>query len=141
MTIKPMNKALAGIVLIALLMLGASFILDKESDVTGSFIDEDILGRSSVTLNITGEDFKFIIDGQDNPDINVRQGDKVMIYLSSKEGFHDFVVDEFNAATDRVSQGESTYVEFVADKKGTFEYYCSVGSHRENGMKGNLIVE
>jgi plastocyanin len=29
----------------------------------------------------------------------------------------------------------------VADKKGTFEYYCSVGQHRALGMKGKLVVE
>ncbi len=34
-----------------------------------------------------------------------------------------------------------TFVEFTADKKGTFEYYCSVGEHRVNGMKGKFIVE
>ena len=34
-----------------------------------------------------------------------------------------------------------TFVEFTVDKTGTFEYYCSVGQHRANGMVGNLIVE
>ena len=31
--------------------------------------------------------------------------------------------------------------EFTADKVGSFEYYCSVGSHRSMGMKGVLKVE
>jgi plastocyanin len=35
----------------------------------------------------------------------------------------------------------STFIEFVANKKGKFEYYCSVGEHRAMGMKGNLVVE
>ena len=48
---------------------------------------------------------------------------------------------EFNAATEKVAAGVSSSVEFVADKKGTFEYYCSVGQHRANGMKGKLIVK
>ena len=50
-------------------------------------------------------------------------------------------IDEFNAATERVSAGATTTVEFIADKKGTFEYYCTVGQHRANGMKGKFVVE
>jgi len=92
-------------------------------------------------LTVTGENFKFVIDGNDNPDILVKQGDKVRIEFTSTSGFHDWVVDEFNARTEKVRPGNATFVEFTADKKGTFEYYCSVGSHRANGMKGNLIVE
>jgi nitrite reductase (NO-forming) len=40
-----------------------------------------------------------------------------------------------------VNGGETTSVEFVADKTGTFEYYCSVGAHRAMGMTGSLVVE
>ena len=82
------------------------------------------------------------MNGVENPDIKVKQGDKVKIEFSSTQGFHDWTLDEFNAATKQVMDTDgSTIVEFVADKKGTFEYYCSVGSHRANGMKGNFIVE
>ena len=34
-----------------------------------------------------------------------------------------------------------TSVTFIADQEGSFEYYCSVGNHREEGMVGTLIVE
>jgi len=88
------------------------------------------------TINLTGANFAFSQD-----EIRVKKGDKVKIVFTSTDGFHDWVVDEFNAATNRVNTGEKTSVEFVADKAGTFEYYCSVGRHREMGMKGNLIVE
>jgi len=40
-----------------------------------------------------------------------------------------------------VTPGTPTSVTFVADKTGTFEYYCSVGNHRAQGMVGKLIVE
>jgi len=93
------------------------------------------------TFTLTGENFKFFMDREENPDIRVNEGDTVRIEFKSTQGFHDWVVDEFNAATERVMDGESTFVEFVVDKKGTFEYYCGVGSHKEQGMKGNLIVE
>ena len=94
------------------------------------------------TFVLTGKNFRFVMNGVENPDIKVKQGDKVKIEFSSTQGFHDWTLDEFNAATKQVMDTDgSTIVEFVADKKGTFEYYCSVGSHRANGMKGDFIVE
>ncbi|KKS22075.1 MAG: Plastocyanin, partial [Candidatus Roizmanbacteria bacterium GW2011_GWC2_41_7] len=54
---------------------------------------------------------------------------------------HDFNLDEFNVDGTVVKEGESTMVEFVADQAGDFEYYCSVGQHRANGMVGTLTVE
>ena len=74
-------------------------------------------------------------------EIKVQQGDTVKIVFQNNDGFHDWVVDEFNARTKQINAGATDTVEFVADKAGTFEYYCSVGKHRELGMKGNLIVE
>jgi heme/copper-type cytochrome/quinol oxidase subunit 2 len=104
--------------------------------------EEDGPGDDEIELFIlTGENFKFVRNGVDNPDIKVDLGETVRIEFTSTSGFHDWVVDEFSAATEQVKTDGSTFVEFVADKKGTFEYYCSVGSHRANGMKGNLIVE
>ena len=91
-------------------------------------------------VTLTGENFKFVINGKDNSDINVKQGEKVKITFKVTDGFHDWVVDEFNAKTTKVKAGETTTVEFTADKKGTFEYYCSVGDHKQKGMKGKLIV-
>ncbi|MBI2572343.1 cupredoxin domain-containing protein [Candidatus Woesearchaeota archaeon] len=95
----------------------------------------------ATTFLITGENFKFVMDGKDAPELRVKEGDTVRIEFSSTDGFHDWVVDEFDAHTQKVRPGTPTSVEFVASKKGTFEYYCSVGSHRQQGMKGKLIVE
>ena len=74
-------------------------------------------------------------------EMKVKKGDTVKITLTNKEGLHDWVLDEFNAKTKRIKAGETDTVTFIADKVGTFEYYCSVGNHRAMGMKGNLIVE
>lgn len=74
-------------------------------------------------------------------EMKVKQGDRVRIVFNNQSGFHDWKIDEFDAATKQLQAGQSETVEFVADKTGTFEYYCSVGQHRAMGMKGNLIVE
>lgn len=74
-------------------------------------------------------------------EIRVKKGERVKITLTSQEGNHDLVFDEFNARTSKIGAGISDSVMFVADKIGTFEYYCSVGNHRAMGMVGKLIVE
>jgi len=89
-----------------------------------------------VTFEIWGRNFAF-----SQNEIIVHEGDTVTINFTSNSWFHDWVVDEFDAATKQVSTGESTSVTFVADKAWSFEYYCSVGSHRSQWMVGTLIVK
>lgn len=91
---------------------------------------------ADVTFDLTGKNFSF-----SEKEIRVKKGQKVTVNFTSESGFHDWIVDEFNAATDRVNSGGSSSVTFVADQEGEFEYYCSVGSHRALGMVGTLIVE
>lgn len=97
--------------------------------------------KPDVIVTVEGVDFDFIIDGQEEPTIEVNEGDLVRIDFSSTQGYHDWVVDEFDAATQKVQpQDGMTSVEFVADQAGTFEFYCSVGQHRQQGMVGTLVV-
>lgn len=72
--------------------------------------------------------------------LTVNKGDTVKITFYNAQGFHDLVIDEFNAKTKQLPAGQSETITFVADKVGTFEYYCSVGSHRQQGMVGTLTV-
>lgn len=72
--------------------------------------------------------------------ITVKKGDKVKVIFKNVDGFHDFVLDEFDVKTPQITGPAEATVEFVADKAGTFEYYCSVGNHRAMGMKGTLTV-
>ena len=90
---------------------------------------------NAVVVNISGKNFEF---SQDT--IELKKGQTVTVNFTSEDGFHDWVVDEFNAATSQVNTGESSSVTFVADKVGEFEYYCSVMQHRQMGMVGQLIV-
>lgn len=88
------------------------------------------------TFNLTGGNFYFTPNK-----LTVNKGDKVTIIFTSNGGIHDFVIDEFNAKTDIVNTGKSATVSFVADKTGTFQFYCSVGQHRQLGMVGTLTVQ
>jgi len=93
------------------------------------------LASTSKTFRITAENFAFSI-----AEISVKQGDSVKIILESREGLHDLKIDELNIATRKIEAGEFDAIQFVADKIGRFEYYCGIGSHRQLGMKGTLIV-
>ena len=91
-----------------------------------------------LTFNVTGGSFYFTPN-----EIRVKQGDKVKIVFTNVLGTHDFVLEAFNVRTKIIKDGESDTIEFVADKKGAFEYYCSVGKgyHRMKGQIGVLLVE
>lgn len=87
-------------------------------------------------FTIEGSNFKFLPNS-----MTVKKGDTVRVVFKNTGGFHDFVIDEFNVATKQINGGSEETVEFVADKAGSFEYYCSVGSHRQMGMVGTLTVQ
>lgn len=93
-------------------------------------------GQVDAEIDLTGTNYAF-----SQETIRVQQGDTVQVTLTATEGFHDWVVDAFDAATERVRDGDAASVTFVADEAGEFEYYCSVGNHRQQGMVGTLIVE
>lgn len=97
---------------------------------------EKVVTSEAKEFTIVGSSFAFTPSS-----IEVNQGDKVKIIFKNSGGMHDWKIDEFNAATKRIKAGEEGTIEFVADKTGTFEYYCSVGTHRAMGMKGTLVVK
>lgn len=73
--------------------------------------------------------------------LSVNKGDRVRITYSNGGGTHDLRIDGYNVGTKVIQGGQKETFEFVADKAGSFEYYCSVGQHRQMGMKGTLTVK
>ena len=104
---------------------------ETEDEVNEAMEESDVK-----TFEIKASNFKFSL-----AEIRVKKGDRVKIVLNNTGGFHDWVIDEFNARTKQAQGPATETVEFTADKTGTFEYYCSVAQHRQNGMVGKLIVE
>ncbi len=73
--------------------------------------------------------------------INAKVGQAVTITLNNTgSGSHNWVLDEFGANSGVLSGGGSATFTFTPDKAGSFEYYCSIGSHRAMGMVGTLVV-
>ncbi len=98
--------------------------------------DDSMEKAETKAFVVTGRPFSF-----DPVEMRVKKGDKVTITFKNAQGTHNFAIDEFNAQTEIIQTGQTGEVTFVADKIGTFEYYCGVGNHRQQGMVGNLIVE
>lgn len=73
-------------------------------------------------------------------ELNAKVGDKVTINLTSKDGLHDFTLDEYNLQSTVIDTNSQTSVNFTVDKAGKFEFYSSIGSQKELGAKGVLIV-
>ncbi len=90
-----------------------------------------------IDVTVRGNNFSF-----SPKNLTVKEGETVRVTFINNGGLHDFVIDAFTGArTKQIKGGEQEVIEFVADKKGAFAYYCSVGEHRAMGMEGTLTVE
>lgn len=160
-----MNKTYIVIILLILVVVGGMVFMGRESTVEAPQVETtdqmeetnsmDANTNIDVVLPVSTSDDgtslpapevkEFVVSGNnfafDPSTITVNQGDKVRIVFKNSQGFHDFVIDEYGAATKQTQAPTEEVIEFVADKAGSFEYYCSVGSHRQMGMKGTLVVK
>src|SRR3989344_7506001 len=108
-------------------------VMNNDMESTSSSLE--ISSPSATTSNevvITGSNFKY-----DLTEIRVKQGETVKITFKDSSGNHDLQIPDFNVGTKVLNKGQQETLEFIADKKGTFEFFCSVGNHRAMGMKGN----
>ena len=124
-------KYLIGLLVVAGLIYGAKMYSKPVSQPAVSpVVVEDVK-----TIKVEGNNFRFTPS-----EIQVKQGDKIKVALTAKDMPHDFDLDELGVNGAVAQPGETVEVEFVADKVGEFEYYCSVGQHRAKGMVGKLTV-
>lgn len=152
-----MNKILIiGAIVILVLLAGFLLLPNKSNELPPQVTTETTISSSPIqtpvsaveatndvsvavgqkhVAEIEASNFKFSL-----PEIKVKKGDTVTVKFTVKQGFHDWVLDEFNAKTAQLGAGNGAKVTFTADKTGIFEYYCSVGTHRQMGMVGKLIV-
>lgn len=82
--------------------------------------------------------------GQRNPVITVEKDHLITIHLINEDktvpanlALHNINIDEFNVHSNDLKYFNTQSISFIADKSGTFEYYCSL--HPE--MRGKIIVK
>ena len=147
-----MNKIV--IIVVLVLLVGGGFMLFSGSKTSNESVTEEPAqntetimpeNQASDSMMEEGTVKEFIVESKGlnfTPnEIKVKVGDTVRVTYKNTLGKHDWTLDEFNAKTQMLDAGQEETVEFVADKAGTFEFYCSVAGHRAAGMKGMLIVE
>ena len=130
--------------LLALLLIGSLLITactsgngaTGKTSGAGSAGPTEQAGQHVVDIAVTANKFSF------DPDpIRVKKGDRVRLHITSLDVAHGFMLPDFGI-NEPINPGETTNVEFVADKAGTFTFRCSVfcGSGHQQ-MTGTLIVE
>lgn len=147
-------KTLIWIIVLALVAWGVYALVDRDGDNLQPTTNDTQQGTDSTAtttdssgaaggielavreFTVSGKNFSFA-----PATMRVNEGEKVRITFKNDSGTHDLVVEGYNARTKILQAGQSETIEFLADKTGTFEYYCSVGTHRQQGMKGTLIVD
>lgn len=76
-----------------------------------------------------------------NPEYTFNKGELETFHVINEDytthSMHNFNIDEFNFHTKDLGYYETQTFTFLADKTGTFQYYCSI--HPE--MKGTIIIE
>jgi nitrite reductase (NO-forming) len=74
--------------------------------------------------------------------LSVSKGDTVNITFTNTGKYpHNFTISELNVASKTIQPGQSDTVTFTADKAGSFQYICSVPTHKDKGMVGTLTVQ
>lgn len=94
---------------------------------------------------VTGEDVEIDVTsfqwGFEPQFIKVNKGDHVTLKLSTDDVPHGIAIDEYQI-NEPIMTEEDSEVEFLADKEGTYRFYCSIPcgeGHSEQG--GYLIVK
>lgn len=121
--------------MVILLLVLSACSLTRTPERTGALEVNVVEPGTIKEYIIHGSSFKL-----DPPEIRVNEGETVRIIYVSDDIGHNLVIDEFNVRTNVISGGTSETLQFTADKKGTFDMYCSVGQHRGLGMEGKIIV-
>lgn len=101
-------------------------------------VDKPKLEKLDTTKEISLNARNFTFD----PDfIVVNYGDVVRLNIRAVGGVQGFALESFGV-WERIDPREDAVIEFVADKKGTFEFYNPYAAGRgQDSMIGNLIVK
>lgn len=122
----------------AILEVPAPGETDVEETVVNGGVDGEPTEEEQTVQEITivGTEFAFSPAA-----ITVEEGQSVKITFENQGEFpHNLVIEELGITTATISGGQTDAIEFIAPSAGTYTTFCSVGTHRELGMEGNLDV-
>lgn len=134
-----MNKLLL-LVVVVLVLVGGYWYMQNQKQTTApaAKVEETTAPQTAMVkeISMTAKQWAF-----DPAEITVKQGETVRLKIKSLDVTHGFSLPDFNV-DEKLEPGKEVTVEFVADKKGTFTFMCSVMcGEGHKGMKGTLVVE
>lgn len=146
-----MSPMVIGVIVLAVILVVAAmfFFMGRGANTTEPAMVEEVnstdnmsesTGESAMdgdVVEVTMEAGSFYFEPNV---INAKLGQTVRVTLNSVSMQHDFVIDDLGVKSSVLPSGRSETVEFVASEVGSFEFYCSVGNHRQQGMVGTLNV-
>jgi len=82
---------------------------------------------------------RFMMEGQYNPTIEVKQGDFVKLKFKNtdKMMLHDLAIPSLGLHTEILSVDEYDEIEFIANTKGELEYLCTL---HPDQMSGKIVI-
>ena len=115
---------------------------EEETDTTEEETEETSESEDEVRqVEITG----FSDNSYDTEEVEVEQGETVEFVYNHDGGQHDLALEDGDG--ERVdgtsvlsASGESDSFTYTFEEDGDYEFYCSVGSHRGQGMEGSITV-
>lgn len=143
-----------GVAVIILVLVGGFFLFNAGSNSSSNVGGINVVEKSDsqdTTTKETSEtekvpetkEFNVIAKRWDfSPStITVNEGDTVILNIESIDVTHGFAIPDFGVS-ESLSPGNTVKIEFVADKTGTFSFFCNVfcGSGH-SGMRGTLVVQ
>jgi heme/copper-type cytochrome/quinol oxidase subunit 2 len=125
--VRPWVRAIASAAVIALLVQGA----------------RPLEARAKHEFQISARKYTYRVAGVDRPEIHVHDGDVVRVTFSAEDIPHSFTVDEPYRISKRAEPGKPVTFEFLADKPGTFEFYCNlaIDERCRKELRGTLVVD
>lgn len=149
------KNLLIGLGVLALIGIGAWFVMDQEvatTEVSQIPAETSMSAEGSgtpemVVVPTTSDAKEFTMTAYYDEkgkwfslkEMAVKKGDTVRVKITNTAGMHDFTIDEM-AVKKELPLNQEVVVEFVADKAGDFVYYCSMPGHRAGGQWGTLRV-
>jgi len=126
-----------------LIILVLLFVIGCTSNVAVNDVADNTVTTEEVDIKEAGEVKEFDIEafqfGFEPSVIEVNQGDVVKITAKSRDVPHGLKISAFNVNM-ALDKNPKT-IEFVANRKGEFDYFCSIPCGSGHGkMRGKLVV-
>lgn len=114
---------------------GISIQVDASNPPGPPSLDSNVQVGETKEFDLIARRFEFIPGT-----IEVNEGDKLILHITSEDVDHGFSLPSFGVSK-VIPVGKTVDIEFIADKKGEYPFFCNVACGSGHGnMQGKLVV-